>query len=345
MMNEDTQGTAVCFAPYQHLLCKRLQNFLDTLHPALRADVTSALEAEGKLLALSTPVATNRTLPAGVWPLLTFLVAQHVAPNIDPLLAGNVAIAMECLACAFDLQDDIEDEDRTPVVEALGSARVVNISTTLLALAQQAILALSQQGVADSLVLRLLAALQEATLAVTLGQQRDILAEQRPAQDFTLEECLEIAEQKAGSLFRIACVLGALCAGADDDLCTQFAELGRVLGIAHQLDNDCHDLYYIKEDESSFSPTEAEASARSVKTDLVRGKKTLPVVLAAKSPETLQHTSFSPGDATHLPGLHEGIIAAWGICLLYRERAREQLRKIEARHPISPALRSLLGFS
>jgi geranylgeranyl pyrophosphate synthase len=344
-MSSDVPGAAALFTSCQRLLRKRLQSFLDELHPALRVDVTRALEAEGKLLAPFAPVATDRTLPAGVWPLLTFLVAQHVAPDIDPLLAGNVAIAVECLVCAFDLQDDIEDEDLTPVVDALGPARVVNISTTLLALAQQAILSLSQHGVAHTLVLRLLDALQEATLAVTLGQQRDILAEQRPVQEFTLEECLEIAEQKAGSLFRVACVLGALFAGADDDLCAQFAELGRLLGIAHQLDNDCHDLYYFMEGESSFSPTEAEASARSVKTDLVRGKKTLPVILAAKSPDALQHTSFSPGDATHLPGLHEGIIAAWGICLLYRERAHEQLRKIEARHPISPALRSLLGFS
>src|SRR5579875_1304841 len=331
-MKDDLQGATVLFAPYQSQLRERLQRFLDELHPALRVDVARVLEEEGKLLAPPAPVATSRTLAAGVWPLLTFLVAQHVAPDIDPLLAGNVAIAVECLVCAFDLQDDIEDEDLTPVVEALGPARMVNISTTLLALAH-------------SLVLRLLDVLQETTLAVTLGQQRDILAEQKSAQDFTLEESLEIAEQKAGSLFRAACMLGALCAGADDDLCAQFAELGRLLGIAHQLDNDCHDLYYFMEGESSFSPIEAEASARSVKTDLVRGKKTLPVILAAKSPEALQHTSFSPGDATHLPGLHEGIIAAWGICLLYRERAHDQLRKIEARLPISPALRSLLGFS
>jgi geranylgeranyl pyrophosphate synthase len=344
-MKDDLQGATVLFAPYQSQLRERLQRFLDELHPALRVDVARVLEEEGKLLAPPAPVATSRTLAAGVWPLLTFLVAQHVAPDIDPLLAGNVAIAVECLVCAFDLQDDIEDEDLTPVVEALGPARMVNISTTLLALAQQAILSLSQYGLAHSLVLRLLDVLQETTLAVTLGQQRDILAEQKSAQDFTLEESLEIAEQKAGSLFRAACMLGALCAGADDDLCAQFAELGRLLGIAHQLDNDCHDLYYFMEGESSFSPIEAEASARSVKTDLVRGKKTLPVILAAKSPEALQHTSFSLGDATHLPGLHEGIIAAWGICLLYRERAHDQLRKIEARLPISPALRSLLGFS
>lgn len=344
-MKDNSQGAATLFAPYQRLLRERLRSFLDALQPALRTDIVCALEAEGKLLAPPVPDTTNQALPAGVWPLLTFLVAQHIAPDIDPLLAGNVAIAVECLVCAFDLQDDIEDEDRTPVMEALGQARIVNISTTLLALGQQAILALQLQDVTHSLILHLLDVLQEASLTVTLGQQRDILVERRPVQDFTLEECLEIAEQKAGSLFRAACVLGALCAGADDDLCAQFAELGRLLGIVHQLDNDCHDLYYLIQGKSSFSPTEAGASARSVKTDLVRGKKTLPVVLAAKSPDVFQRTSFTPGNETDLPGLHEGIIAAWGICLLYHERARDQLRKIEARQPISPALRFLLGFA
>jgi geranylgeranyl pyrophosphate synthase len=329
------------FAPYQRLLRERMQCLLELLPALLRADVTRALEEEGKLLASSPPIALSQTLAAGVWPLLTFLVAQHVAPDIDPLLASNVALAVECLVCAFDLQDDIEDGDCTPLVEALGPSRVMNASMTLLSLAQKALLSLAQQGVDPALIQRLLDELGQTTLTVTLGQQRDLLAEGRPVQDVTLEECLDIAEQKAGSLMRLACVLGALCAGADDDLCAQFADLGRLLGIAHQLDNDCHDAYPFHQGVPSFSSKEARARPKGVKTDLGRGKKTLPVVLAAKSSAT-HPTPFSSVKGSELPALSQGIKEAWGICLFYRERARDQLQKIEARLPISAALRRLL---
>jgi hypothetical protein len=43
--------------------------------------------------------------------------------------------------------------------------------------------------------------------------------------------------------------------------------------------------------------------------------------------------------------LQQGIVATWGISLLYRERAGECLRKIDALHPIPPLLRSLLRLS
>ena len=47
----------------------------------------------------------------------------------------------------------------------------------------------------------------------------------------------------------------------------------------------------------------------------------------------------------YLRALNEGIITTWGICLLYRERARDRLQEIEAHRPIAPALGLLLGFN
>ena len=142
----------------------------------------------------------------------------------------------------------------------------------------------------------------------------------------------------------LACRLGALCAGASDEMCEQFSEIGELLGISHQLDNDAHDLYYLlQSDTSAVTPTKTA----SVKTDLVRGKKTLPVVLAATRADTLQGAPLSADEEKqkYLRALHEGIIATWGICLLYRERARDLLQEIEAYKPIAPALRLLLGIS
>ncbi len=335
------------------MLRERLHYLLATLHPLLHADVVRALEGEGKLLStshsgLNSPDPQHPTLQAGVWPLLTLLVAQSISPGVDPLLAGSVALAVECYVCAIDLLDDVMDEDQTTTLQVLGTARTLNVSTALLTLAQQAILSLSQQGAAPTLVLRLLETLQESALVVAAGQHRDVLAERRPVEEFTREECIEIAAAKAGSIIRLACRLGALCAGADEVLCEQFSEFGELLGIAHQLDNDSHDLYYLLQgNTSSLAPTETETSTGRVKSDLARGKKTLPIVLGAQMYNAaLQQSSLQTDQEKeeYLRSLHEGIVTTWGICLLYRERARDRLQEIEAQRPVAPLLSILLDL-
>ena len=331
------------------MLIERLNLLLVALDSVLYPDVIQALEGEGKLLSQPEHQAdqSDPPLPAGVWALLMLLVAQQITPDIDTVSASSVAVAVECFVCAIDLLDDVIDEDQTPTLQTLGVARTLNVSTALLTLAQMAILSLSQQGVAPALILSLLNTLQESALVVAAGQHSDVLVEQRPAQDFTREECIEIAAAKAGSIMRLACRLGALCAGANDELCEQFSELGELLGIAHQLDNDSHDLYYLLQGgTSTIGSTEAETVTRSIKTDLVRGKKTLPVVLAAKMDDTLQDSAppVNGESDQYLRALHEGILTTWGICQLYRERARDRLQEIEAQKPVAPLLRLLLGF-
>src|SRR5205807_1813800 len=141
-------------------------------------------------------------------------------------------------------------------------------------------------------IVRLLNALQDSALVATTGQHRDLLAEQRTAQEPTEEECITIARQKAGAIMRLACQLGALCAEADETLCEQFSELGELLGISHQLDNDAHDLYDLLHSQNPvLISDQATISTGSIKTDLIREKKTLPVVLAASKEVTIQKSS------------------------------------------------------
>ncbi len=349
-MSNDTPLSVSPFAAHQQLLRERLHFLLTEIHPLLRADIICALEEPGKLLAQpqTSDNSLKPALPVGMWSLLPLLVAQHISPEIDPIRAGNVAVAVECFLCALDLLDDVEDDDKTSIIHALGSARALNISTALLMLTQRAVLSLTQHRIDPAYVVCLLDALQEAALVATAGQHRDLLAEQRLAQDLTYEECIEIAAGKAGSLMRVACRLGALCANAPDALCEQFSEMGELLGIAHQLDNDCHDLYYLLQSEApSVIPMDGGTTTGSVKSDLVRGKKTLPVVLAARTNDPIQEIGSQADEEKreeHLRSLYEGIIAAWGICILYRERARDRLQAIEAQRPIDPVLRLLLGL-
>ncbi len=348
MPDDSFQEPGEPFASYQNELCKYLLSLLNTLHPLTRIDALVALQQKGKLLASSELQTPNSSVSHGSWSLAVLLVALQVSPTVDPHIANTVAVALECFICALDLLDDVEDEDQTPPVLSLGAPRVLNVSTALLALSQHALLSLSTYGAPSALVFRLLEAFQQAALTATGGQHKDLLAEQRPVSDITTEECITIAAEKAGALLRLACDAGAICAGADKEECELFSALGEFLGIAHQLDNDSHDLYHILQGESSQLYLDTKPVVKSVKTDLIRQKKTLPVVLAARSRSTLQKPlpldDSGQWEAIY-DSLREGIIATWGISLLYKERARESLQKIEARRPVSYLLRLLLGFT
>ncbi len=328
------------FDAERKLLQERLQFFLNTLHPLLKADIIRSLASPGKLFSEPNTQIKLEYSP-GMWSLLPLLIAKHMAHGTATSYSYSVAVAIECFICALDLLDDVEDADQTSVVLELGPARVLNVSTALLALTNHIFLSLREAECPMELVVRMLNAVQKALIAATAGQHRDIMAEQRVVESFTPEECIEIAEGKAGSLMGLACTIGALCANVSDEVVAQFAALGKLLGIAQQLDNDSHDLYYILQHEQEGLPTSI------VKTDIVRHKKTLPVVLAAHTVSTFQKPSIDDEqiEKVYRNALYEGITTTWGISLLYRERAHDQLQQIETQHPVPHALRLLLGFT
>ena len=330
------------FDASQSMLRERLQFLLEELHPILKEDVAFTLKAPGKLFFIQSESINDAQLPSGVWSLLPLLIAQYVNPDIDKVYACNVAVAIECFVCALDMLDDIEDDDQTLIVKKLGIARVLNVSTTLLALTNSIFLSLVEIKISHTNIVNLLQMVQKSLNTATAGQHSDILAEQKSAESLTTEECIEIAAEKAGALMSLAFSIGALCANADVELLAQFSELGRLLGIAHQLDNDSHDLYHI------LRYQQTGENQGTVKTDIVRQKKTLPVVLAAHTLMTLQSDSSTTDEEKQRrfnDALHEGIITTWGISLLYRERAHDILRQIEVQRPISQELRLLLNFT
>ena len=323
--------------PYQNLLQEALLKLLENVSSPLRDDTIVALSGKNKLLS-SAPA----TLPAGVWPLMTILLAQYLQPDADLYLAISAALAIECLLCAFDIFDDIEDEDTTPILQTLGPARALNVATALLMLAQRSLCASSLPQ--QSQRWRLWNTLIENSLLACGGQHQDIVAEQQPIEHFRAEDALMIAEAKSGSLMRLTCLLGALSVEASEEICNIVAEMGLALGMAHQLDNDAHDL------SAALSPPlitaeEFPSQLPPIKSDLRRGKKTLPIILAAQQ-NTLQKIPTA-ADKRSRELLQEGIVATWSACLVYRTQVRSSLDLLIAilQRPLPPALRHLIGVT
>lgn len=320
--------------PCQKLLQEALLKLLENVSSPLRDDTIVALSGKNKLLSSS-----QGRLPAGVWPLMTFLLAQYLQPDADLHLAISAALAIECLLCSFDILDDIEDGDTTPILQILSPPRALNVATALLMLAQRSLCAFpsSQQSQ------RLWDTFIENALLACSGQHQDLVAEQQPIEQFRAEDALMIAEAKSGSLMRLTCLLGALSVEAPEEICSLVAEMGMALGMAHQLDNDAHDL------SAALPPLataeESPAQLPPIKSDLRRGKKTLPIVLAAQQ-NTLQKVSTT-ADMRSRELLQEGIVATWSACLVYRTQVRSSLDLLIAmlQRPLPPALQNLIGVT
>jgi geranylgeranyl diphosphate synthase type I len=219
----------------------------------------------------------------------------------------------------------------------------INVSQVLLSLAQQAILSLRDKKVEASLILALSQSITHSLLRATAGQHQDLVAEEQSVQAFDVSMCLEIAAQKSGTLLQLACLLGAQAAGADTQTCDRWAHLGEVLGIAMQLDNDCHDLAHsLPELQNALLPDSTE-SGRLQTTDLVRHKKTLPVVLAAQH-LTLVDQITGEGEE-QLLALHMGIIQAYALSKRYFQEAQLLALELRQEHFLTAHLQYVLGLS
>ncbi|MCI0359519.1 MAG: polyprenyl synthetase family protein [Planctomycetaceae bacterium] len=85
----------------------------------------------------------------------------------------------------------------------------------------------------------------------------------------TETEYLEIIEAKTAELTAVSCWLGALFAGAGDELVEQLDGFGRDLGIAFQIADDLLDVQ-----------GQEQAMGKSLGTDLAKQKPTLPIIRA-----------------------------------------------------------------
>jgi octaprenyl-diphosphate synthase len=83
----------------------------------------------------------------------------------------------------------------------------------------------------------------------------------------TEQEYLEIIEAKTAELTAVCCRIGAVFAGASDELAEQMYGFGRDLGIAFQIADDLLDVQ-----------GEERATGKSLGTDLEKQKPTLPII-------------------------------------------------------------------
>jgi geranylgeranyl diphosphate synthase type I len=239
--------------------------------PALRAavarlDPTSCLVASyhfGWVDDQGRPV--EGAAGKAIRPALALLSAEAVGSPAEVGLPG--AVAVELVHNFSLLHDDLLDGDqerrhRRTAWAIWGAATAILTGDALLALAHEVLLEAPVPGAGRATWL-----LASVTRELTRGQVLDMSFETRA--DVTLDECLDMAGAKTGSLLAASAAIGAVLAGAPASTVDALHRFGHEFGLAFQLVDDVLGIW--------GDPT---VTGKPVHSDLRARKKSLPVTYA-----------------------------------------------------------------
>ncbi len=200
-------------------------------------------------------------------PVLVLLTVA--AAGGDWKTALPAANAVELIHNFSLIHDDIEDNSdlrrgRLTVWKKWGIAQATNAGDALFALAHLELLRLSESQPAAT-VIQALQTLDQTCLHLTQGQYFDLSYEKRL--DLTEFDYWPMIEGKTSALLSACTEIGAIIASASDDTRQSYRRFGKYLGLAFQAQDDLLGIW-----------GNAALTGKSNDSDLVAGKKTLPVL-------------------------------------------------------------------
>lgn len=199
--------------------------------------------------------------------LLVLLVNGAAGGNWHDAIPA--AAAVEMIHNFSLIHDDIEDNSplrrgRPTLWKQWGIPQAINTGDTMFTLANIAISGLSKVTTPE-ITIRANELLQNTCLKLTQGQFWDLAYETR--NDLTVEDYWTMIEGKTASLIGTSTQLGALTAGGNEELGDIYYEYGLSLGLAFQVIDDILGIW-----------GDSEVTGKSIESDLVAGKKSLPVL-------------------------------------------------------------------
>lgn len=205
------------------------------------------------------------------------VLAAHMAAGgaAEAPAAVDLAAAVE-LTHEFSLiHDDIEDGDRVrrgrPALwTTIGEAQAINAGDALFGLARGL---LTGAPLPPAVVVECARRYDLACVRLAEGQSLDLAFEALAVGDVRLEDYVMMVRRKTGALLGAAAALGALGAGATYDAADALQRWGEELGVAFQIQDDVLGIW-----------GDPAVTLKPAGHDLVRRKKSLPVLLAAADP-------------------------------------------------------------
>ena len=252
-----------------------------------------------------------------VRPALAMLSAEAIGAPAEVALPG--AVAVELVHNFSLLHDDLLDGDlerrhRRTAWAIWGPATAILTGDALLALAHEVLLESSAPGTTQAAWV-----LAATTRELTRGQVQDIAFETRP--DVTLDECVDMARAKTGSLLAASTAIGAILAGAPPTTVEALRTFGMEFGLAFQLVDDVLGIW-----------GDPAVTGKPVYSDLRSRKKSLPVTyMLGRSPEP-ELVEWLRGEGEPIAASLEqvaDILANGGAREWARQEARERMARAE----------------
>lgn len=283
---------------------------------------------DAELQPLAVPAPAGKKLR----PALSLLVCQAVSGEMEAALPA--AAAVELIHNFSLVHDDIQDRSalrrhRATLWSLWGAEQGINAGDALFALAQ---IVLVQQP--SELAARMTGELNRTALMLAEGQYLDIEL-QAGGTPATPDGYEAMITRKTGVLFGCACVLGALAAGASDDVCRAYERYGLQLGLAFQEQDDLLGVWGRSAD--TGKPDAA---------DIVERKRGLPAALVLSRPGTPRWLceAYDERDGAMSPELVERVVSYFDeldvrseIERKVEQRYRTALECLDAAGPREPA--------
>lgn len=256
-----------------------LEQFVDIMRPAIEKELQGTLDLH---LSKSLPELYGMLAYHMGWegegagpeaqgkrirPLLVLLCAESAGG--DWRCALPAAAAVELIHNFSLIHDDIQDRSelrrgRPTVWAKWGVAQAINAGDLMFSLAHLSVLRL-RESCAENFVIEAVQLLQKACVRLTEGQYMDMSYETR--REITLDEYWPMVAGKTASLLATSARLGALVAGCEVNRQEAFWDYGYSLGLAFQAWDDYLGVW-----------GDPSVTGKSIESDLLTGKKSLPVV-------------------------------------------------------------------
>jgi geranylgeranyl diphosphate synthase, type I len=202
-------------------------------------------------------------------PLLVLLCSA--AAGSDWKQALPAASAVELLHNFSLIHDDIQDHSlerrgRPTIWTKWGIAQAINAGDLMFTLANNSLLAL-KAGKNEAVIIRATEILHQTSISLTKGQFLDLAYEKEIT--IPLDAYWPMIAGKTAALLAASCELGGLVAGVNPEKVKAFREFGYLLGLAFQVQDDWLGIW-----------GDVASTGKSIESDLVNGKKSLPVLYA-----------------------------------------------------------------
>ncbi len=189
---------------------------------------------------------TREVLLAGgkrIRPLLTALAYDAFCEHPDPDIMKKLAFSVECFHKASLIHDDIEDDDssrygKETLHTKFGVPVAINTGDLLIGEGYRLIV---ECKLHPEVITRCIRVVSKGHKAMSAGQGNELLA-RRNNEMIGTDDLLTIFENKSAEAFRVALLLGAVAAGADEKTLDLLDNFSSHIGRAYQLKDDLEDL-------------------------------------------------------------------------------------------------------